>query len=443
MKFSKYNYTVEVDKGLVLYNSKMCAYVNIFKEKDIANYLDLLDMESIPENNDMVQALYKHGYVVDDDVDEYEEVRGLIKNKLDILSETFSAMIYVTDKCNFRCVYCPQKHNPNVLSDESWNAIYKHIEKNVISGKYKHLQFKFFGGEPLLEKKAILNFMKKIKQLKEQYPYLTTFYKMTTNAYLLTPNVYDELNELGFNSYQITLDGFKKTHDIMRPQIDGQGTWDVIVTNLKYINNCKDDISIVLRMNTNKENACDVNEFLEWLNKTFTADKFYFDIIPVSKFSDNVDDNYISDISYNELQKASKQYGRYAVNPVKSLTLLGSMCECARKSYYVISAKGELAKCEQAYDEKYDAVGYFDNDGEIVTNENYDVWTKNYETENCSKCYIYPMCGAMQCPRKKARYPKERSDCSAFYEDVMKDIVDLIRTGYLHPDHVCNAMNAE
>ena len=55
---------------------------------------------------------------------------------------------------------------------------------------------------------------------------------LITNGYFFTPEVVEKLVEAKISEIQITLDGFRETHDIRRPLINGKGTFDTIIKNL-------------------------------------------------------------------------------------------------------------------------------------------------------------------------------------------------------------------
>lgn len=426
MKFSKYNFDFE-DKGvLYLYNSKNAAFVKMSKVEDIEKYKELQNSNNLSLDDPTVKAFYTRGYIVDDNIDEYKEVQGKIKKIYSDREKFLNLMIYTTEQCNFRCVYCCEEHVNKRLSDESWENLLKFIDKRIEQDKIEIVRISFFGGEPLLESKKILDFSRKLNELKKKYNKLLIRNNITTNGYLLTPKLYDELVKENLLNYQITVDGFAKTHNQMRPRVDGEGTWDKIIENLKYINMKDDNTNIVLRCNFNTTNEDEILDFVSWAKKTFTNKKFSFLMHPVMKFSDNVPEDQISDnksektrnilASTNYEERSFKQY----MNPLSNL---GYTCKCAVKNYYVIKVSGRVSKCEQAYGNSFD-VGYLDEKG-ITFEMDESLWNEDFETENCKDCYIYPLCAARACPAKKVFDP-ERKDCLLNRLEDGKTIMDNI-----------------
>lgn len=82
----------------------------------------------------------------------------------------------------------------------------------------------------------------------------------TSNAYLLTPDIIDSLYSSNLLQYQITLDGLEYNHNKLRPLLNGKGTFDRIVNNLKYIISRKDlsNIKITIRCNYNEKTSTDI-----------------------------------------------------------------------------------------------------------------------------------------------------------------------------------------
>ena len=134
MKFSIYNIIIERDNEIIIYNSKKSAYVKINKEPEYSKFIELQKSNLLDSDDSFVKALYEKGFVVDKNFDEYIDAQKMVKTHYDKLQKTLQLMIYTTQQCNFRCIYCPEKHVSKRLSVEKWDSLYKHIEKNVING---------------------------------------------------------------------------------------------------------------------------------------------------------------------------------------------------------------------------------------------------------------------------------------------------------------------
>lgn len=403
MKFSIYNIIIERENELIIYNSRRSSYVKINKEPEYTEFIELQNSKSLDKDNYLVKALYERGFIVDKNFNEYQDAQNMIKNYYINQQKTLQLMIYTTEQCNFRCVYCPEKHVSKKLSLEKWDSLYKHIEKNVVNGNYEEIFISFFGGEPLLEFKNIAYFLNKITLLKNKYSALKFEGDITTNGYLLTPKVLNTLISHGVKKFQITLDGFAETHNKMRPRVDGEGTWDTIVENLKYINKIDSKIEVILRTNYNNMNESFMNDFYDWLESNFNKDIFSFLFHPISKFNENVDDNLVADtnsaISIQVRERLVENKLDNSYNAKNVMTPLALACKCAKPSYYTYTTEGNLTKCEQDY-EKRGVIGYIDLDGDIIYTKKAEQWLNTIELDECRTCQLYPICAAKACPVK-------------------------------------------
>lgn len=138
--------------------------------------------------------------------------------------------LYVTTNCNLRCSYCYVNKSEQKDMDEGCiEPVIKFIEKMLTINNDDEVVINFFGGETLLRRKFIEDFIEKIeKQIKVKIKYF-----MTTNGTLLTKENVDFLKENMF-SLSISVDGTPKIHDQERKFPDGKGSWEIIQKNLKY-----------------------------------------------------------------------------------------------------------------------------------------------------------------------------------------------------------------
>ena len=425
MKFSQYDYLAFCKNGsAVLVNTFNSNYVKINKKEDLEHFVKLYNFEiQLDENDEMVKSLYERGFIVDDETDEYELAQKDVLKHLSKNDKVFELVLYVTDQCNFRCVYCPVSYNNDKFSDENWEALYKHVEKGIISGEYEVIHISFFGGEPLLEVDKILSFLEKLNTLMQKYPHVKFTHEITTNGYFLTPEIYDKLVNFNVIYYQITVDGFAETHDKMRPLIGGQGTWNKIIENLKYINTKKDNTQFVLRANYNKTNMNTLEEYKEWQKKTFDNPKFRFLYNPVVSYSDNVPEEQLADVESEETQAVEKKIK----DGSKIFKKYSGVCHVAFKHCYTISTDGNISKCDNLHGSRNDIyIGKLSKNGDFIFNEDINVWREGFELEECRDCLIYPLCCARCCPLKKVKYPQERPDCYMVKEEWTEKIKSFL-----------------
>lgn len=111
--------------------------------------------------------------------------------------------ISVTQRCNFRCVYCMPNIPMDIGSEEEdvpLEGVLSFIKVAINEGVKK---IRITGGEPLL-RKGIVDFIAQIYQLNPDIDIA-----LTTNAYLLAP-LAKPLKEAGLKRINISLDSLKK-----------------------------------------------------------------------------------------------------------------------------------------------------------------------------------------------------------------------------------------
>ncbi|BFH72948.1 geopeptide radical SAM maturase [Sulfurisphaera javensis] len=161
--------------------------------------------------------------------------------------------LVLTYDCNFDCVYCFQKAFRN-KSRVSETVVKGFV--NYILRKRKPTRVTYFGGEPLLELRRIEEIS---NILRKEIDYS---FSVVTNGSLLTPYVLDKLNSVGLTHVQITLDGPREIHDKRRYFVNGKGSFDIILKNLKY---AQDHTKVVLRINIDVKNMEEIERLLKTL----------------------------------------------------------------------------------------------------------------------------------------------------------------------------------
>lgn len=112
------------------------------------------------------------------------------------------ARISLTDKCNFRCLYCmpecgiEKKQHSDIVSLDNILDIIKALSELGIK------KVRFTGGEPLVRNGAV-DLMKKVR---DEIPAIKDIC-ITTNGVLL-PQYAKELSEIGINGLNISIDSF-------------------------------------------------------------------------------------------------------------------------------------------------------------------------------------------------------------------------------------------
>lgn len=317
--------------------------------------------------------------------------------------------------CNFKCKYCYEDHS------DSSRMNYRHIEiiMNMIKSKnLKKLHIEYFGGEPLLNKQFIFELNSEIKKYASKTGLLFSS-SMTTNGYLLTPEVFGILLGLNLNQYQITVDGLKEDHNYLRPLKNSSGSYDRIINNLSKITRMDVSIpfSINIRVNYNDTSASieKRSKFLQYVTDLFKNDnRFHILFRPIADYSllnnkQNNRDSYCSRMNSNDIQKLYENEAQESGLVLADLALYSHSgshsCYAGKQNCIVLSPDLKVKKCTVALDDPINEVGYITLDGRLIKNDNWNKWTDNNpaDSDKCNKCSILSICYGAACKLNNIR----------------------------------------
>lgn len=139
--------------------------------------------------------------------------------------------IFLTEKCNLKCKYCFEGekgiHSMDIsLLPRLIKFMKKYVEKSFVLDKSIHVNFN--GGEALLEDTLIVSFTEEFKKNG------ISSFSISTNFTIVRPEILDYLVENNF-IFQISIDGNKKTHDLMRIDSQGKGTFNTVLKNINWL----------------------------------------------------------------------------------------------------------------------------------------------------------------------------------------------------------------
>ena len=124
-----------------------------------------------------------------------------------LFSELAHMNIILTNACNLSCTYCYEQHNKDYgrFTEESLLNAYNFMLKY---SKADYRQFQFFGGEPLIHKDLILNFLRQNKDYLSLHAHADQrqVISMITNGILLTPEFIKEYFSYDFTWMLVSLD---------------------------------------------------------------------------------------------------------------------------------------------------------------------------------------------------------------------------------------------
>lgn len=411
LRKSKYAFFVKKENGNYIAYSSLTGAIIVFNEnkyikmlksaleKDIFNYKD----------NDFFNLMIEKKIFIDDYIDEHLMVRGLYEEEI-IRSNTLQIMLIVTRECNFRCIYCGQPHINENMNVEIYEAILEFIKNQINENRYSSVYISFFGGEPLIKSENICWFLEKLRKLlsklstKEKI--ITYQAAISTNGYLLNPQLFEKLNDLNCNFFQISIDGMPEIHDKFRPLLTGEPTWQQIMDNLSYMSSTDRNYQVLLRTNFNIDVAESLVEFYKFIEKNLNDKRIqiYYETI---KDQGNVEtpqilcdvEEFVLDV---EIAKLIHENNLICNNCTSRLMPCSRVCYASKPNFYLFDTKSQILKCSFDLESPDNIIGKLDKNGNFIENKNnYYNWVyRDYlSIEKCKTCKILPLCFGKKCPK--------------------------------------------
>ncbi len=344
-------------------------------------------------------------------------------------NDQLQLILLPTEECNFRCVYCYQNFEVGRMRPQVVDGIKHLVERRI--GSLRVLEIGWFGGEPLFAYDIVLDLSRFFKQHAERSGVSLTQH-MTTNGYYLTPDVFEELNALGLNHFQITLDGEAHTHDQKRMRADGEGTFATIWENLLHMKGSNRDFTVVLRINIDLENAPHVPAFIRTLAEHFGHDgRFVLHLHKVGRWGGPNDDKLrvLGDNGGELLTELYRQAKSLGLRLDLDLRPGSHVCYAALPYSFVIRADGRVNKCTVALEEPENQVGRISPDGSLlIHNDLFKAWVFDNALNDgvCGTCALRPLCEGAACPW--IRIKENRRPCPPIKQNPQA-YLELLREG--------------
>lgn len=276
IKFSFYNILIPVPEtqeyiifnnltgGLEIVDHEFGAFLESIKDEPFIN--------PSKEYGNQINDLYEKKYFIPANFDEKKALSDSFSRKIkaSVTQETASIFITVgtTINCNMGCPYCFQFTRPSKALDESIvQLIQDYIEDMILKSpvnRWVNFHVTWFGGEPLVNKRAIEMLTPKFLELCHKYQIKYQAH-IITNGILLTDDTWNFLVKNQVYNAQITIDGAREIHDSNRPlKAKGQENYFKILENLSKM---PSEISANIRMNFDRKVVCSLEVFFSDLEK--------------------------------------------------------------------------------------------------------------------------------------------------------------------------------
>lgn len=419
LKKSIYNSEVKkLDNNEILIFNSFSSALGIMNESTQIIYNNIENInENSNENSKEIKILKDNGFLVDDQLDEFKLLD--LNERLIRYDDSKSLILTIapTLNCNMSCPYCYEKKNSTRINLETQQNIINFIKARIDFLNLKKLSIHWYGGEPLLEKDAIVNISREVIDLcNEKNISYESF--IVTNGVLLDFNTAVMLKtKCNITSAQITLDGVGENNNITRKLNNGLDSFSIITENIEK---CKDILNVIVRMNVNKNNISQPYKLVEYFSERGWVGKVTLYFAPVHSTSE--ENSCISNTCFtqeefapinDELQKLlidnnlSKEYP-YPRN-------MGLGCSALRTNTFVIGPTGEFYKCWHHIGINDKCIGNL-KEG-IKFTPLYVKWLTLDYPDKCKKCNILPICrggcpdlrvsnNSPECDYRKINYKK-------------------------------------
>ncbi len=274
-------------------------------------------------------------------------------------THTKALCLNIAHDCNIRCGYCfastGDYHGGRKLMP--FEVASKAIDFMLsTSGSRKRLEVDFFGGEPLMNFDVVKKTVLYARDREKEYGKRIGF-TITTNATLLNKEIEEFINE-NMDNIVLSIDGRKQINDRMRKHIDGSGTYESIMPQIKSLVASRGDKSYYIRGTFTANNLDFCSDVLHLADQGFKE----ISIEPVVAEKERgyaLREEHLP-VIYREYEKLASKYIEYNENGKNFryyhflMDLDGGPCIYKRVSscgsgveYFAVTPDGELYPCHQ------------------------------------------------------------------------------------------------
>lgn len=227
MKNNYFNFKQWKDKMLL--TNEQGRYILLGKR----DFLNLVNKRYNLLSKEILQTLKDRFFIYDIDEDIFiEKVANAYRdNKQYLFSATSLHIFVMTNACNMCCVYCQAQDSAQEKKGKMQEMTAKAAVDIALQSPNEYLTFEFQGGEPLLNFETIKYIVEYSEQNKN---HKQIQYSLVTNTLLLNEEMIQFFKKYDV-SISTSLDGCKEVHNSNRPKIDGDGTYDYVSRNIKWL----------------------------------------------------------------------------------------------------------------------------------------------------------------------------------------------------------------
>ncbi len=301
---------------------------------------------------------------------------------------TFILNIVLTEMCNLACKYCyvPHQEVSNaIISDEVIDKSMEIVEEKL--KEFSKIKIDVFGGEPLICFDKVLRIIEKSEEIMIRHPG-SIHVHIITNGTLLTKDMLAHTKGKKYVTYSISLDGTKESHDANRVYLDGTGTYDHVIKNMRMYYEYRgiklentNGIFVVSPQNVDlyydvvKEM---MNNGIKLFKTTFSREDTWVDG-SIQKYKKQV--KKVTDlIIHNFEEKGIMDLGIYPIY-MSTMDRFCGLCD----QYLSIAPNGDIYPCQRFFNIRAKCIIGNVFDGIDEDNIHYNA-LRNYTKDSISKC---------------------------------------------------------
>lgn len=357
--------------------------------------LDGVDESLVKDIENEIDTLKKEGVLYTEQTTQAPVKSNLVK----------ALCLHICHDCNLSCKYCfagkgKYKGKAEYMPFEVAKLAVDFLIKN--SGNRKILEMDFFGGEPLMNLDVVKKTVDYAKEQGKIYGKKFLF-TLTTNGVLLNEETAKYLND-EMENVVLSVDGRREVHDGVRKTVNGKGSYDVIIENIKRFVKMRGDRRFYVRGTFTNKNLDFGNDVLALADMGLDQISLEPVVLP------ETDELYISK---NDLPAIKAEYVRlakiYSERRKKgeklfnffhfNIDLEGGVCLRKRVSacgagneYFSVTPSGDIFPCHQFADKPEFKMG---NVFEGKLDENIrKIFSESslYTREKCKDCFARYHC---------------------------------------------------
>lgn len=368
-------------------------------------YLTIEELQSF-NNNEINEELFNHIFYLTNNLkqklpDIVNEVHKEIKRmSIEHFKNNLEIVILTTTGCNANCFYCYEgkliNENISVMNFETADKIINFIQ-TYQKNRTTSINIRWFGGEPLLNKKIISYICNKLFLLKINFTS-----SMISNGLLFNENVIKEMhdNHWNLNNIQITLDGTEEIHNKIKSFKNTQcNAFQTILNNILLLS--QEKIQVAIRLNVsfnNKENLINLINYLD--NRQIINNNDYIKIYCATLFGCLGDEEKsicqtkeLKEQLLNNFKEIVLYLNKYNYQTLSKDPCIIN-CKASLSNYLIILPDGSISPCEH-YNEILPIMNI--NNFNLKIFQEYAInktslLYKDITKEKCQKCWNYPFC---------------------------------------------------